>query len=493
MRHYIKEIGLHGAIYSISNILTKALGIFLIPIYASYLTQKEYGIISLINPMVNGLFVIYTFGMQTVWMRYFFDFEDRSVSQKKFFGNIFLILVFFTMAGNIILSFFGKPLFNKILPGVDFSPYILLGLWTSISIVFIEIQLNLFRIRKQSIRYGVFSILKFLGIILISIFCITYLRMGALGKIFSEFLVSGIFLIISLVYLSKNIILNINFNSLRQIFRYALPVVPHTLSGIVIVFAGKYFINLYEGLDSTGIYNLGFLIGSVMNIITVSINYSWQPFFLKTAKEKGEEAKQVFSQLTTYYWLFICLISLAIILFSREIILLLANKSYIEAAKIVPIIVISYTINGFYFMMVSKIIYVKSAIKFLPIATISSAIINVILSYLLVPVYGRIGAAIAALMSSLVITVITYFFSQKAYPIKYETKRLLIISVITLTIVLSLIIINRTFENSLILFALKFLLLIIFVASIWILKILRPSEIMNLKDIYNKVFNKIKG
>jgi len=137
MRQYIKEVGKHSSIYIISNILTRAIGFILLPLLTSYLSSDEYGIVSIVIQTINFFTVLFSLGMRNAWGRFFFDYEDRSSEQKSFFGNLFSILLVFGLSASVLLSIFGKGLFYKIVPNIDFYPYILIGIWGAFFSVFI--------------------------------------------------------------------------------------------------------------------------------------------------------------------------------------------------------------------------------------------------------------------------------------------------------------------------------------------------------------------
>ena len=84
MRNYIKEIGSHGIIYSISNLLSKAIGLILIPIYAKYLTVSDYGILSIITPFIAIVLVIFDFGLKSRVFQ-----KNNKIPEKK--RNVVLV------------------------------------------------------------------------------------------------------------------------------------------------------------------------------------------------------------------------------------------------------------------------------------------------------------------------------------------------------------------------------------------------------------------
>ena len=485
MRKYIKEIGSQSIIYTFSNILTKAIGFLLIPIYTRYLSTSDYGIISMISSIVGIFTIIFAFGMDSSWSRFYFDFHEKNNQSKKFFGNILLFLLVFGVIVSIVIILFGKNIMEKLFPGLQFYPYIFLSLFISYFTIFFNVSLNLYRIKKMSIKYGVFSVLKFTSSVLLIIFFVSYLKKGALGKLYAEGAIVFIFFIVSLVLLSKEVKLNFSLSTQKQTLKYGMPLIPHALASTIIIFADKFFLNLNEGLTTVGIYNIAVLFGSIMNYVVFGINASWSTFFMDIASKKGDDAKPIISQLSTYYIIAMSFIALSIILFSPEILHLMTTEEYNKAAQIIPIFVFNYLIIAFYYLFSVKLFYVKKSVKYIPIATFTSAIINVVLNYYLIPKYSMYGAAFATLISNFINMIFFYFLSQRFYHIRYE-KRISIVFLITTLITIGYYV-SHNIGGLVLQIGFKIILLGLFFLFLYVFQFFRKSEIENLKDIWNKV------
>jgi len=486
MRHYIKEIGKHSTIYSISNILTKAIGIILIPIYTKFLSVEDYGIISIISPLIAALSIIYTFGLKTTLNRFYFDYEESSRQQKILIGNVVILLLIFCVFFNGLFLLF-RNTFEKIFTGISFSPFIILALLTASTFIFYDIKLTLFRVREQSLKFGAYSIARFSGIVVLTIVAVVHYSMGALGKVLAEFIITIIFFIISCIALYKEIILKIDIKLIKSLLKYALPIVPHALAGAAVGLGGKLFLNYFDGLESIGIYNIGFLIGSIMNIIVVSINLAWNPFFIKIVNKQKNEAKPIIAKLSTYYMLFISFIALGISFFGKEAVLILTTEEYYQADSIIPIIVFNYFLSGLYYIIISKIFYIKKAVKYIPFVTLSTAFLYIFLNYYLIPHFGIYGTAWALFITTFIRLIITFIISQKVFFIKYEYKKLIILLLILIISIIFYLICDTYIYSIFWGILFKLGILFFFFILLHIFRFLNKSEIDNLKDIYNKL------
>jgi O-antigen/teichoic acid export membrane protein len=491
MKQYIKEIGKHSIIYTISNILTRAAGLILIPIYTRFLSTSDYGIVANVVAIVNVLSIFYSLGIGAAWSRFYFDYEDRSENQKIFLGNLIIFLLLIGFLSNVIIIVWGESLFKQLIPDLSFKPYILLAIWTSFFTVFFNLKQTFYRIRQQSLQFGIFSLSKFIGSSILIIITVAYYKYGALGKVFSEFAILGVFFILTMILLLKDIKLKFDWNKLSNALKYSIGVIPHTLSNVLINVFDRLFLTNIKGLSTAGIYTVGFQFGSIMQLIIYSINLSWSPFFMKMATKLNDDAKPIFAKLSTYYVFITCFIGLLLSLFSEEYIKIFTTKDYYYASVIVPIYVYTFVINGMYFMVATTFFYIKKAVKYLSMISIVSAIINLILNIVLIPDLGMVGAAWARFTSSLFLFITTYVVSQKIYYIHFEYLRLIKIIGITIGLSITFTISPFTYEQYFYLFLYKILILVGYFFLLYIIKFFKTNELKELRTIF-KNYSRIR-
>lgn len=419
----IKRIGKNSLGFSVGTILTQAIGFFLIPVYTRYLTPDDYGIIALAAAVGSILTIFYLLGLNGALTRFYYDYSHDKKELKEYVGTITLSVIGISFIFTLLLSLFGEPLFAMLIKDIPFNPYILLVLWTVFFGTLLGFPLGLYQVRERSFTYSLLNVLRFIISVSLILYFVVFLKEGALGSLKGGFFSAIIFFIIACFLLKKDLAFKIKIKKLKESLHFGLPLVPSALGGWILTLMDRIFLNHYSTLAVVGIYSLGYQIGSVMILIATSINFAWVPFFMSTAKEKGEEAKNIFSRLTTYYMVVILFIGLAISLFAKDIIFLMATPKYYDAYKIIPIIVGTYVLNGMYYMVGTQIFYTKKT-KYFPLVIFSSALLNILFNYLWIPNYGMMGAAWATLVSFAFMFLFMYIISHKLYPIKYEYSRI---------------------------------------------------------------------
>jgi O-antigen/teichoic acid export membrane protein len=126
------------------------------------------------------------------------------------------------------------------------------------------------------------------------------------------------------------------------------------------------------------------------------------------------------------YSIVFCIIAVGLLLISPELLFAMGGQSYMEAKYIIPPIMIGYVFQFFYTFYVNIEFYHKKQV-FIAIGTFSSAMINVALNLLLIPIFGYVAAAYTTLISYFFLFVFHYFIVKKMkktswYDIKFFVK-----------------------------------------------------------------------
>ena len=94
-------------------------------------------------------------------------------------------------------------------------------------------------------------------------------------------------------------------------------------------------------------------------------------------------------------------------------------SSYHAAASIIPIITVSSVLFGVYNIF-SIGIGIRRKTWFAALVMALAALVNVGCNFLLIPLYGSMGAALSTLIAYFLLAVTMYIVNQRIYPIPFE-------------------------------------------------------------------------
>lgn len=414
----VKNLLKNSFTYSIATILTKALYLILTPIYTSVFSTAVFGVFSVINSSFFFISSLLVFSLDYAAGRWYFDSDDanyrRSIFSNWFvfqFGLTILVAFLYFLAPANVLD----KLFNT--DGVaDLLLYPILTLFFNVPITIMQ---NYLRFKQDSKRVAIFSVLN--GVVT-SLFIIAtiYLRKPEIKVVLFAQFISTIIFSLWACYSIRHLI-SIKFIDLRQLLdmlKFATPLVPSGLSFWMLNSGALFFINHTLGSSQAGLYGLALSLSAIVSIFTGAFSSAWGPFVMNLVKS-DRDAPNTIGQIFSIYSVLCNLLWLCFAIYSNEIILLLANASYLEGSLVMAFLSLNFFIYSYsYFTKLGNDLNKRSMP--LSIAMIAGAILSAVLYWILIPKYGILGASIASLLGQLCIPIIVYFPAQQFYPVHFD-------------------------------------------------------------------------
>jgi len=179
---------------------------------------------------------------------------------------------------------------------------------------------------------------------------------------------------------------------------------------------------MHVDLAHIGAYSACYKIGMFMVLFRTAYTLGIEPFFFSHAK--NENAPQTYAEITKYFVIFGSFMSLGVIVFADVLkVLLVPREEYWTAMNIVPLIVIAnfflgiYTNLSVWYKLIDKT-------KIGAYISIVGALVTLFLNFMLIPLIGFLGSAIATIFAYGIMMAISYVLGQKKYPIPYEKKKI---------------------------------------------------------------------
>lgn len=428
MAYSLKNVIKGSSIYTLGQIVISILNFFLIPVYTRYLTTEEYGIIGILEVFLSLLTSILMLGGYPAQTRYYYEYKEDPVKVGELLFSINAFLLIFVVSSCLLLTFFGKPIFDLFIKSsiITFNPFFVIIIWTVLFNIFSQLVIRFYIATKEYVFCATLFFFQFIISTSFILLFIIYFKEGALGKVKGLLFGYGIFCLIFYWPYARNFTLRFDFKYIKHSLAFGIPVVFHLACGTLLNSIDKVILEKYVSLSQIGIYTLGYQIGMIMSVLVTSINRAWTPNYYDLMKQdktdQGYEIRRAF-----YIWLtvigIICLIGS---LFSREILVLLTPSNFHDSAKIIPIILFSYVLQGVYYFLVAPIFYFEKT-KYLPFITGSSALLNIVLNILVIPHFGIMGAAYTTGISFLYIVLVVYFIGKRLFNPRFDIVKIIIL------------------------------------------------------------------
>lgn len=483
-----KQLAGETAIYGISSIVGRFLNFLLTPFYTKVVFNDllpQYGIITELYSYVVFFLIFLTFGLETGYFRFVQDkdFEKKvfpTISSTLFFSSLIFIGLVFIFINPIssALQYSNHKEFIQILA-------IIVAIDAFSAIPFAKL--------RQLSKSKRFAILKIVNIsvnigcnILFFLIIPKFYYIKWIKDIFDiEYIVIYVLIsnliasIVTLILLIPEIIsekFSFDFKLIKTILPYSIPIVLAGLAGqtneIIDRPLLKYLLTIPDSITNQvdinnyvmsqmGIYGANFKLAVIITLFIQAFRYAFEPMFFKHGK--GNESKQTYADIMKYFIIFCLLMFLTISLYI-DVFKYFIGSNYWEGLQIVPIILMSQVLLGILFNLSLWYKLTDKTIYGLLITGIG-AVITVLSNFILIPIYGYVGAAWSHVICYSTIVTVSYFLGRKFYKVPYNLKSIFIY--ISLAILLYFVSTLLHFEYLVLQIAVNTVLLFVFLAIIF--------------------------
>jgi O-antigen/teichoic acid export membrane protein len=407
----------NSLIYIFAEVLNKAIPFLLLPILTKYLTPTDYGMIASFVSFVSFLSIFIGLSIHGAVNINFFKTSKEEL--RIYIANGLLLLLLTTLLIMFIVFVFQKPLSNKLL--LD-SEWLYIGVILSLAQFITLLNLTLWIAEKNSKAYSIYQILQTFIISSMSILFIVALHYDWKGQVIANLFGTLSFSLFSFYLLYKRGYLEFKYNKndMKDLLHFGIPMIPHNLSGWITTSGDRLLLITMVGVSATGLFTVGFQIGMIMSELVSSFHKVWNPYLYEklSLTEVSIKSKIKIVKFTYLYFLSVFLLVLVLNFIAKYIFIYLIDIDYAESYRYVIYILITYGLNGAYFMVVGYIFYFKRT-KQLAYITFSSSVLHLLLSYIFINLYGAIGVAYSGVLSYTFMFLSVWYYSNKIYPMPW--------------------------------------------------------------------------
>lgn len=219
----------------------------------------------------------------------------------------------------------------------------------------------------------------------------------------------------------KNQRLSVSKTVFFQMLKLSYPFIFSALLSTIYGQTDKIMLRQFLSTDSVAYYSVSLTLAGAISIIPIALIDGFRPEIMKYKASNTELYKKRFRQLySVIFWLCIAY-GVLVSIFSKKIILIAYGEKYLPAVASLATIV-WYT-SFSYFGSTNNIFMVcENKTVFVQITTFVGAVLNVGLNFVLIPVWGVEGAALASLATQIIVN----FFVPAIIPSLRPCFRLMI-------------------------------------------------------------------
>lgn len=401
----------HTSIYMLGDILRYSVSLVMLPIYTRYLTPEDYGVVELLQMLID--FAAILFGVKVAQSVFrFFSMAKTAAERNTIIASALFLGALFDGIGAGLVASFSESLSMAIFSDVAYAEYIVLFAVTMFLIPLNEIPLIHIRALQKPWLFFAFSGLKLVIQVVLNIYFVVIMEMHVAGVVYSTLIASTVMAILLTGYSVYMAGFHVKFETCKTLFMFSLPLKFAAIGTFYLAFGDRYILNMFTDLSQVGIYALGYKFGFIFTLI------AWMPFEKMWDMEKYQiyrerDAIRHYQKVFLYISSFLVLSGLCISLFSKDLLRIMSDQAFWSAYEIVPVIIIAYLIQAWTMFCNLGILIEKQTLQ-VTYAEIIAVIVITIAYFTLIPLYGLHGAAWATVIG----------FSARFYWINMKSRRL---------------------------------------------------------------------
>lgn len=431
-------------IYGLATVLPRMLGFILVPLYTNpkVLSVEEYGRVSFIFAYFVLFNVVLAYGMETAFFRFF----NKEESQDKVTSTSAISLIISSFALMGIAFLFRNQISSLINIELKYLNLVFIILLLDALVI---IPFAWLRATARPMRYAIIKIFNVAVNLGLSIFLLLYLKDLAEGNSFfnsiyipdyqisyifiSNVVASGLTLLVLLPFYTK---LKLKFDAIlwKKMMRYALPVlvagiaysINETFDRILL----EKLLSPEEAEEKIGMYSACYKLALFMTLFATAFRLGIEPYFF--SHSKTENPQKNYAKILEYFVALGSIIFLVVVIFAdllKPYVIL--SEAYYEAMWIVPFILLANFCLGIYHNL-SVWYKITDRTKFGAYISIIGAIVTLVLNYVLIPIIGFKGSAIATLSAYALMMLLSFYFGRKYYPVPYNVKKISLYLVVSI-------------------------------------------------------------
>lgn len=457
-RAYLK----HAPWYFISSLLSKALGFLLLPVYTRYLSPEDYGVLATLQSYGVLASVVISLSMDSAFIRYYY--QERVVSESRV-QRLYSTFFWFIVCWGVFASgamLFVTPLVMTELLDISLLPVVLViaaQLLNQLSLM----VLRIWRAELLARRIALITVVNSIITAGITLYLLIPHNAGWMAQIYATASIASLqALLLVWIAIQKNW-LKFDFDqaTLKKGIIYALPLMPSVAASWISGYSDRMILSYYGHIAQAGLYSIAFQFAYILYIFSDAVTQIQEPISMSGLTSDRERAKeQIVEFIRVYIWM-MTLIYLGMTLFSREVIEWFLDPRYREAYRLIAILSFLYIIGGLYRIFTVIISFHKKT-WIIASAAILQAIVNVMLNFTFIPLFGMYAAAWSSLFSLLGYFFWLVFWSQRLEPIKipWDTIGIVFAGALSTLVVWRFI---DSYELGLVVFLLKLMLVAAFI------------------------------
>jgi O-antigen/teichoic acid export membrane protein len=411
----IRALWRDGAVYALGTIVSRGLGLLLLPLYTHALEPQSFGLLDLI--MTAGVLVNLVIPLETgqavarLWN------ERCEGAPRRRLAGTGLAFAAIGHVVFVVLAWACAPSLAHWLSGAAGGAAAVQAgaVFIAANGVMLVLQGNFrWALRPRAyalsgIGYSALVLAGLAGLLAAD-------AANVAGVLWVQGAAAGLVAVACAWALRRDLDWRVDRAELAEMLRFSLPLVPAGLAAFAILNLQRFVLNAMGTLDDVGVYGLASRLAGVATLVLIGVQSALTPLIYAHHDEPETPAR--LARLLEGFWAVSLLTCLALAAFGPEILALLAAPAYGAAAPLVVWLAPAALLAQMYIFAPGIPLAKKTHWQLA--LTLGAGALGLLLSVLLIPLWQALGAAVAAWAAAALFFAAWLAAGQRLYPLPLQ-------------------------------------------------------------------------
>ncbi len=411
-KKFIKDFG----IYAIGNLGSKLITFLMVPLYTYFVERSDYGYFDLCFQVCLLMFPIITLQLRDGAFRFLLDTQDKTERTR-------IITFAYRTLGTTIISAIALALCFSMFYPINY-------MWSTLALLVVmaiyELLAQVTRGLGNNKAFIAVGLIASVGILLLSLVFVVWLRMGIMGIFLANILARVISIAVvefKMKTFSQFFNLKADLKELpKQMLKFCLPLIPVALCWLLTTTSDRFFVKHYLGLEMNGIYAVAVRFGGLIHTLSNIFLQTWQENAIQ--QYNSHDRDDFFSKVFNYY---IYVLSFTLIAFTFTLKICygwIVGADYQESLEYIYLINLSTLLFAVTVYFELPYQCAKDTKRAIP-SIILTAAVNITFNFILTPLLHIYGVILTAIISYLLLIIYRWIDTRRYFTLHFQHKTLI--------------------------------------------------------------------
>jgi len=390
---FFRRVLPNTAWFSATQLAVRGLDLLILPVMTFYLSPEDYGVLAVVALIVEIINIMADWGFGVGLRRNYFDHQGDKLKEFLFTVLVTVGLSSLLWYGAALL--FGPPLGSLVAADwqSEFAGYLRLGVIAAGLLLTQSVITDYLMTAGRAKHYSFLVTCTEGARIAVQLILLIAFGLGLRAVLYAAILGGALKLLIGIALTWRDMKPRLRPKIISEIWKVGWATLPISGLGYLVRQGNRWVLQALLPLSALGLYSFGAKFEDLQLKVNESVKGAWRPVNFQMLSEDADDRE--LGKHATYLLELLILVMALVALFSKEVIVLFAQESFHAAFVIVPILAFGALVRTFSIVPYYRMIHEKK-LPYALLTLIPSAIVTLVVSWLLIPQLGILGAALGA-------------------------------------------------------------------------------------------------